>query len=351
MVPEPPQSQERGLIVTAAALVVIIAGLRAAEPVLVPLMVGLLVALVAIPPIRFLQRWNVPTWAAITVVAAMATLSVLFVSAVVGASAQEFRESLPSYRARLNDLLAALLTALQEMGADISVDELSATIDSGAIMELVGDTAGGVIALLSNVFLVILITIFILLEANGFSAKLRLALGDPQADLSEYSRAADRVYQYVFIKACVSAATGVLISLLMWSAGVDFPLLWGLVAFLFNFVPNIGSIIAALPAILLAVIQNGVGNAVVVTSMYLAVNIAIGNVIEPLVMGERLGLSTLVVFLSLLFWGWLWGPVGMILSVPLTVIVKIICDHSPAFRPVGVLLGPTPAGPAPPSSS
>jgi predicted PurR-regulated permease PerM len=155
------------------------------------------------------------------------------------------------------------------------------------------------------------------------------------------------VHDYVFLKAIVSAGTGVLISLLMWALGVDFPLLWGLIAFMFNFVPNIGSVIAAVPAVLLALVQHGVGVAAGVGVGYIAINLVVGNVIEPKLMGEKLGLSTLVVFLSLVFWGWLWGPVGMLLSVPLTVIVKIALEHSDDFRWVAILLGPSDDDPPP----
>jgi len=142
------------------------------------------------------------------------------------------------------------------------------------------------------------------------------------------------------IKAVLSLVTGALASLLTWLAGVDFPLLWGLVAFLFNFVPNIGSVIAAVPAILLAFLQYGVATGLVVAGGYGLINVAIGTVLEPRVMGRRLGLSTLVVFLSLIVWGWVLGPVGMLLSVPLTMAVKIVCESREDLRIIAVLLGP-----------
>jgi len=126
-----------------------------------------------------------------------------------------------------------------------------------------------------------------------------------------------------------------------WILGVDFPVLWGLLAFLFNFIPNIGSILAAVPPVLLALVQFGIGRTLAVAGGYVAVNMVVGNVIEPMVFGRKLGLSNLVVFLSLVFWGWIWGPVGMLLSVPLTMVVKLALEHSEQYHWVAVLLGPT----------
>ena len=131
-----------------------------------------------------------------------------------------------------------------------------------------------------------------------------------------------------------------LVTLWLWLLGVDHAQLWGVMAFLLNFVPNIGSIIAAVPAVLLALVQLGMGTALFVAAGYLVVNIVIGSVLEPRFMGRGLGLSTLVVFLSLVFWGWVLGPVGMLLSVPLTITVKLALDSSKDTRWLGILLGP-----------
>ena len=142
------------------------------------------------------------------------------------------------------------------------------------------------------------------------------------------------------IKTLISLATGVIVTLMLLIIGVDYPLLWGLLAFVLNFVPNIGSIIAAVPAVLLAVIQLGVIYALITAMAYFILNLFMGNVIEPRFMGRELGLSTLVVFLSLLFWGWLLGPVGMLLSVPLTITARIALDSRDDTRWIAILLGP-----------
>ncbi len=124
--------------------------------------------------------------------------------------------------------------------------------------------------------------------------------------------------------------------------GVDFPLLWGMLAFLLNYIPTFGSILAAIPPVLLAMVQLGPGHAIAALAVFVMLNVLLGNFVEPYFMGRRLGLSTLVVFLSLVFWGWVWGPVGMLLSVPLTMIVKIMLENTEDLSWIAVLLG---AGP------
>jgi AI-2 transport protein TqsA len=331
----------RGLrvLLTIACLVIVVAGLREAKGMLLPVLVALFLALLAIPPLRRLQSLGVPAWAAAALVVLAGALVLAVVTAVVGTSVAGFAEQLPVYRARLDENVRDLLAWLGARG--IEADQLVGSLNTGAVMELVSNTAVELLGALSNLLLVVLVFTFILLEAQGFPNKLRRARGKhADDDLSDYGVAAMQVQKYLATKAWVSLATGIIAGLLCWAAGVDFPLLWALVAFLFNFVPAIGSAIAAVPPALLALVQFGPGRALVVAAGYVVINVVIGNIIEPKIMGRRMGLSTLVVFLSLLFWGWIWGPVGMLLSVPLTVVVKIMLEHSDDFRWVAVLLGP-----------
>jgi len=198
---------------------------------------------------------------------------------------------------------------------------------------------GGV---LSNAFLVLLTLVFILLEASGFPKKLLVLSGGDPRGLQRAHQISESIRHYVSMKTWLSLATGVLIGLWLKFLDVDYPLLWGMLAFLFNFVPNIGSFIAAIPAIMLAIIHPGPATALYAAGGYLVVNGILGNVIEPRVMGRGLGLSTLVVFVSLVFWGWVFGPVGMLLSAPLTMIPRIYLDASERTRWLAVLLSANP---------
>jgi predicted PurR-regulated permease PerM len=178
---------------------------------------------------------------------------------------------------------------------------------------------------------------FILLEAAGFPAKLEAALGG-NGGLGKFTKVQSEVQRYLGIKAVISLATGILVGCWLWGLDVDFPLVWALLAFLMNFIPTLGSLLAGVPAVLLALVQHGPGRALAVVVGYLVINLILGTIIEPHLMGRRFGLSTLVVFLSLVFWGWVWGPVGMLLSVPLTMLLKILMENSEEFRWIAMLL-------------
>ncbi len=165
-------------------------------------------------------------------------------------------------------------------------------------------------------------------------------------------------FAYLGIKTAVSLVTGLLIGTWAWLLDLDFPVLLGLIGFALNYVPTIGSILAVIPALFLSLVQFGsFGHSVLVLGGYLFINAVFGNIIEPNLMGRRLGLSTLVVILSLIFWAWVWGPIGALLAVPLTMVVKIMLENTEDLHWVAVLLDKSPpqarlsmagAGSAPP---
>jgi predicted PurR-regulated permease PerM len=205
-------------------------------------------------------------------------------------------------------------------------------------MALVTSTLSGFSSVLGNVFLLLLTVVFMLSEGPGFTKKLHVAFNDSATTEKRLDHFIKIVNQYMAIKTIISLATGIIIGFFLWLLGVDFFVLWALLAFLLNYIPNIGSIIAAVPAVILTFLQLGVGHASIVVALFVGVNMVMGNVIEPRFMGRSLGLSTLVVFLSLIFWGWLLGMVGMLLSVPLTMILKIALENSEEGRWFAILL-------------
>jgi AI-2 transport protein TqsA len=331
------------VLVAAAALVIIVMGLRMAASILVPFALALFLAILSLPLLLWLQTRGLPRPLAVlaTLLVNLAVLGTFVL--VISSSVNEFRLALPRYAVLFQERMDQLMERLQEMGVPMLPQLQDGLFTPEALFDIAGGIFRGLASLVTAAFVVFIIMIFILAEASAFPAKLRLVLGDRRSDLSRYRRVLSEVQQYVGIKTAVSLATGTLVGLWVWMLGLDFPLFWALLAFLFNYVPNVGSIIAALPAMLLAAIQLGVGPALVVGVGYLAINIVLGNFVEPMLMGRRLGLSTLVVILSLLFWGWTWGPVGMLLSLPLTMIVKIMLENTSDLRWVALLLGPAPA--------
>ena len=195
-------------------------------------------------------------------------------------------------------------------------------------------------SVLANGFFISLTIIFMLLEATSIPAKLKFIMINSSASMEPFKKFISKAKDYMAIKTLTSFITGILVAIWILIMGIDYPLLWGVLAFALNYVPNIGSIVAAVPAVLLATIQVGFFKAIILASGYVVINIIIGSVIEPRFIGRGLGLSTLVVFLSLLFWGWVLGPIGMLLSVPLTITAKIALDSNEDTRWLAVLLGP-----------
>ncbi len=325
-------------LVGAAAFIIVVSGLKAAQAIILPFLLSAFLAILCAPVVTFLSRRRVPAVVAVALVVLLVMGGLAAVGAVVGGSINGFTEAMPRYQARLNDLVAGFSAWLGTKGIHLSTLKLDEIIEPGRVMTMVGKTLGGLLAALSNTFLILLTLIFILLEAAGFPAKLAAVSGDGDLAIARYEGMMQQIQQYLFIKTILSLATGGLISAWLAFLGVDFAVLWGLIAFLLNYVPNLGSIIAAVPAVLLALVQLGPGHALATTAGYVVVNVVIGNIIEPGLLGRRLGLSTLVVFLSLVFWGWVWGPVGMLLSVPLTMIVKITLENTQDLRWIAVML-------------
>jgi predicted PurR-regulated permease PerM len=258
-------------------------------------------------------------------------------SLLIGTSIDDFSRSLPGYQQSITVQKNQLIGWLAGHGVAVPEFIGGHVLDPNAAVRLLSSMLKSFGTVLTNSFLIFITVIFILLEAKSFSKKFAQISDDKSEFMEDF---VNKLNGYMGIKTLTSAITGVVVTLWLWILGVENAQLWGVMAFLLNYVPNIGSIIAAVPAVLLSLVQLGVGSAMLVAAGYLVVNIIIGSVLEPRFMGKGLGLSTLVVFLSLVFWGWVLGPVGMLLSVPLTITVKLALDSKKETRWLGVLLGP-----------
>jgi predicted PurR-regulated permease PerM len=327
-------------LLVAGACVILIAGMRAASSLITPFLLAVFIAVIATPPLRELRRLGLPNWAAMLLVVAAITGFGSVLGILIAGSLDGFKASLPEYQDRLILLTGDLARWLEGIGIHTSREILQAYVDPGKVFAMAGELITGLSAVLANAFLILLTVIFILLEAAGLPAKLRAALQSPETSTERLHSVLDSINHYMGIKSMTSLGTGVAIWIWLSILGVDFAVLWGLIAFLLNFVPTVGSILAAIPAVLLALVQIDIQTSVFAALGYLAVNTLVGNILEPKIMGHGLGLSTLVVFVSLIFWGWVLGPVGMFLSVPLTMSLKIALDANPQTRPIAILLGP-----------
>jgi predicted PurR-regulated permease PerM len=326
--------------ITLAAIVIIIAGMKAASAIIVPFMIAVFLALITVRPMLWLQANRVPTVLAalLIVLTLMAALTV--VGVVVGRSLAAFTAALPGYQLQLQGLMDGFVQFLaQYTDSEQSVERVSDLINPGWAMGLAATLLNAVRDIMTNTLLIVFTMIFILLEASSFPTKVTAAFGERADSFDRARRFLDDLGRYLGIKTLVSIITGLLVWLLTWKLGLDFPRLWGMLAFLLNYIPTLGSIIAAVPAVLLALVQLGVGEATATAVGFLAINIAFGNFIEPRLMGYGVGISPLIVFVGLIFWGWVFGPVGMLLSVPLSMTLKLAMENDPRTRWAAIFIG------------
>ncbi|MFQ5609623.1 MAG: AI-2E family transporter, partial [Woeseiaceae bacterium] len=320
--------ENRGsVILTLAAVVVVIYGMQAAKALLVPFLIASFLTMITVRPMLGMHKRGVPAFLAALIVVIVIMLILFMLGTIVGRSIADFTAALPEYQERLDDITNNVIAfAVSKLGADESIRSVGDMIDPGFAMGLVAALLNALREVLTNVFLIIFLMIFMLLEATGFSTKVEAAFGRAATSMERPRAFLDNLGRYLGIKTIVSFMTGISAWLLSLIIGLDFPLLWGMLAFLLNYIPTIGSIIAAVPAILLALVQIGPGAALATTIGFVGINITFGNLVEPRMMGYGVGIAPLVVFIGLVFWGWIFGPVGMLLSVPLTMTLKLALE-------------------------
>ena len=334
----PSFSSAARILIVLAAFFIVAQGIQGAASMIIQLLLAVYIAVICASPLGWMVDRKIPVTAAVLILLVGLLFIGVCLAALLSGSIEQFSKDIPVYQDKIRAGMSAWVVQLQGFDLPISTEELGSVIDPGRTMSLVGTLLNGLGKALTNTMVILLTVVFILFEASGFSHKLDVAMGAGNTDYLK--RIADGIRNYMVIKTFTSFITGLLVGMLLWAFDVDYPMLWAVLAFLFNYIPNIGSIIAALPAILLSSVQLGIQPAMFLALGYVFINLLVGNVLEPKLMGKGMGLSVLVVFISLIFWGWLLGPVGVLLSVPLTMSLKIIFENNEDTQWLAVMLGP-----------
>lgn len=335
-------------LLACAAIVIILAGIKAAGEIVVPFLLALFIAIICSPVIKLMTSKKIPLWAAIVILLALICVIFFFLLGLINSTIREFTLSIPQYRLLLAERVNGFLALAQQWNIPITIsrESIMESADPGIVMNLISRTLLSFSGVVTNVFVLMLVVILMLFEAPTMKYKLALIFSDNPTQIDNEISHIDRILQgvisYLGIKTLMSLFTGFCIFILLEICQVQYAILWATLGFLLNYIPNIGSIIAAIPIIVQAFLLNGLTTGIVVSVAIVVINTVVGNILEPKVMGRTLGLSTLVVFLSLLFWGWLLGPVGMLLSVPLTMALKIILEASPQTIKYAALLSDIP---------
>ncbi len=326
-------------VITIAAYLIIIAIAMSASDIISPILFALFISVILTQPIKWLQKHKVPAALSVFLVLTGAFLLFFGVAEVIGNSIAQLLSSAPKYEARLTQLTASIFSALQGLGFDVSLSNLESAISAEKIVSYSGSFLESITSLMGNMFLILFILIFVLLELSSFSVKINAVYGPTKGSKTYFSVIRHHIRRYLGLMTGISALTGFVVWIALIIIGVDYAILWAFIAFALNFIPNIGSIVAAMPAVLFAGLQLGFGGAAYTFFSFGLINMVIGNIVQPQIMGKGLGLSTLVVFISLIFWGYIFGTVGMFLSTPLTMIVKNILQHNPNTKWIAILLG------------
>ncbi len=329
----------RGVIV-AAAIVIVVMFVQAAAAIIAPMLLAVFIAIVATPPLRWLRRKRVPKWLALAVIIfLLLEIGSLFALLFTG-QLESFRDGLPSYQERLVVLNEQFGGWLEAAGVENGRDAVQDIFDPAIAASLVRLALSNVSGIFATGLLILLAVTFMLIEAPSLAVKLETAFQLSEDGEQRIRRVLSAVNRYMLIKTLTSLATAVSIWVWLWILGIDFAVLLGLLAFLLNFIPFVGALLMTIPAVMLALVLTDLQTTLLVVLGYLVANTVIGSILEPRIMGRGLGISTLAVFLSLLFWGWVLGTVGVFLSVPLTMALMIALEASPQTRPIAVLLGP-----------
>jgi len=329
----------RALIVMAAIAIVVVF-LQAAAPIVTLTLLAAFIAIVATPPLRWLQRKGLPQWGALAVIVFVLLEAGSLIVLVTTGALEGLSDGLPSYQERLILLRDQLGGWLEGIGVDNAREAVPDLFDPAAATGFVRAVLTNMSDAFTTGLLVLLAVIFMLLEASSLPAKLITAFHLTEEARAPLGRVVSAVNRYMVIKSLTSLATALCLWVWLKLLGIDFAVLWAVLAFLLNFIPFVGSLLMAIPPVLLALVQTDLPTTLLVALGYLVVNTVIGSILEPRIMGRGLGISTLAVFLSLLFWSWVLGTAGAFLAVPLTLALMIALEASPQTRPLAILLGP-----------
>jgi predicted PurR-regulated permease PerM len=339
------------MVVTLACLIIVLAGMRAAAGILVPLAYAFFLAVLSFPLLRWLTRHRVPSPVAL-VLTLLVNLSVLAGLITLGVRLLiNFNSEIPRYlrglQRYLNDM-AAWLEAHGITGAKALIEGL---FDWNTIIgyvtqqdvmtrvgAMVGNTFGTIATVVGSLIMILILLMFVLMEAPGTRSRMQTVQLAGGPDFSGLIRSVSDIQKYLGVKTFISALTGLFAGVWCYCLDLQYPLLWALVAFLFNYIPAVGSTVACIPPIIEALVQYGTTGAIWVAIGYGGINFCLDNFVQPTLLGRRFGISSLVIILSVIFWGWLWGPLGMFLAVPLTMVFKVLLDNSEEFRWISIAM-------------
>ena len=321
-----------------SAIVVIIGGLKMASQAAVIIFLSIFIASILSPSMEYMRKARIPNSISLAIILFFVTTLVLGVIYILETSVKDFLSNMPFYENRIKEITLSLVDWLGNRGVVINSSSIIEALDVGSLFGATATTIGNIGYFASKMLLVTIGVAFLLVESSLFSKKVNIIFKSDKNSKKNFQLFTNTIQKYFRIKTFTSLITGVFITVALLAFDVEYPFLWGLLGFILNFIPVVGSIIASVPPLLLSLMHYDVSIFLWLSLVYFIINVSISNILEPAIMGEGLGLSPAMIFFSLIFWGWVLGPVGMFLAVPLTMTLKIAFDSNPNTRWIGVVL-------------
>jgi predicted PurR-regulated permease PerM len=324
-----------------ATLFVIVGGLKLASEIIVILFLSLFIATVINALYDTLRKFHIPKAISYLFVAILLMVVVALLIYILGASMKNFARDLPFYEEKIRLLMDQSILFFKGYDVDLDIKALFDGLDFSYFFQFTTSTVGSIGTLFSKFIFVMIGVAFILFESREFEQKIEIIFKQDRGKIESFQLFSHNLKKYLVIKTFTSLLTGGIIAVTLILFDIPYPILWGMLGFLLNYIPFIGSLVAAIPALMLALIHVPIVETIWLGVAYFIINNVITNIIEPRFMGKGLGLSPVVIFFSLLFWGWTLGIVGMLLAVPLTMTLKLAFDSSHRTRWLGILMSNT----------
>jgi len=327
------------LLLGMAASVVVIGGMKATAGIIAPLFLALVLTVVAHPLRKWLDRW-MPSWAASLVCIVVVYLIIVVLTVSIVVSVARFATLVPQYTDELDTQIADVTAWLKSFGVDqAQIEKVASSFDLGRLSSFVGSLLGDLLGLVSNLFFILALVLFMAMDGGTYPRQLERARAVRPAFVDAISAFASGTRRYLAVSTVFGLIVAVLDTIALAILDVPAPVLWGLLAFITNYIPNIGFVIGLIPPAILALLDGGPKQMLAVIAVYCVLNVVIQTVIQPKVVGDTVGLSTTLSFVSLIFWTWVIGPLGALLAIPLTLLAKaVLIDADPTLRWVRPLI-------------
>jgi len=324
------------IFITGLSLIFII--MRYSSDIIIPFLISISISIILSPLLRFFEKKGVKKIISLLLIIFISLIPIVILAGYIGQEAKDFSYNLTEYYSKFEHLISKVISFLNSFGIPIEQSNMEIFFAQSNIKEIIKSFASQIGTQFSNIFLIFFTVAFMLMESNLFYTKILKIAKDNNGNAEEIMLIIENIKSYFLIKVKTSFLTAVWVFSILWFYDINYFYLWVTLAFFLNFVPVIGSILAAVPTILMALIDQSGVTAMWVALWYIIINTVIGNILEPKIMGKGLGLSALIIFLSMTFWGWMFGPTGMILSVPLTMVIQFIFSKYSETKWISLLL-------------